>query len=519
MNNALGIVAAGHQDTAEAASTILAEGGNAFDACLAALLASCVAEPVLSSLGGGGFLLAQSDGNAPILYDFFAQTPSIKPALQEQEFYPIIADFGTAQQEFHIGMGSIAVPGVVRSIFTIHKELCTLPLKTVAEPALRLAQKGIRINSFQHYISTIVSPIIRSSPGALSIHECNNLPGEIAPEGEVVRHEALAATLTDLIHEGDELFYRGELGQQLARDCKNHGGAINLDDLAKYSVIKRAPLSLNYRGTELLTNPAPSIGGVLIAFTLSLLGKEKIGTRLHHSTEHLVRLAQAMQITQQLRKEHNIDSNFDAAISDKILSNRFIESYLNSLNTHASFSRGTTQISIADSKGNMASMTLSNGEGSGYVLPGTGIMLNNMLGEEDLNPFGFNKWPVDRRIASMMAPTLAIMPNGDRFATGSGGSNRIRNAILQVLINLIDFDKNIAAAVEASRIHLEAGLLNIEAGIPDETLTSLTTDFPKHRIWPEKNLFFGGAHTVGITSEGELHGKGDSRRGGVCIKT
>lgn len=518
MTNALGIVAAGHQDTAEAASTILAEGGNAFDACLAALLASCVAEPVLSSLGGGGFLLAQSDSNAPMLYDFFAQTPSTKPVIHEQEFYPIIADFGTAQQEFHIGMGSIAVPGVVRGIFTIHSELCTLPLKTIAEPALKLAQEGIRINAFQHYIATIVSPIIKSNPEAIGIHECSIFPGEIAPEGEIVCHKEFATTLAAIVHEGEKLFYRGELAQQLANDCKTNGGTISLDDLAKYSVVKRPPLSVNYHGTELLTNPAPSIGGILIAFTLLLLEKNKIGNCRHNSPEHLTNLAQAMQITQQLRNEHNIDSHFDSAISDKILSNRFIESYRNSLNIHPSFSRGTTQISIADNKGNIASMTLSNGEGSGYVLPGTGIMLNNMLGEEDLNPFGFHKWPTDRRIASMMAPTLGIMPNGDKIATGSGGSNRIRNAILQVLVNLVDFDKTVGEAVEATRIHLEDGLLNIEAGIPDETLTSLVAAFPKHHIWPDKNLFFGGAHTVAISNKGELRGKGDSRRGGVCIK-
>jgi gamma-glutamyltranspeptidase/glutathione hydrolase len=166
----------------------------------------------------------------------------------------------------------------------------------------------------------------------------------------------------------------------------------------------------------------------------------------------------------------------------------------------------------------MASMTLSNGEGSGYVLPETGIMLNNMLGEEDLNPFGFHQWPTNKRIASMMAPTIALMPNGGRIATGSGGSNRIRSAILQVLINLIDFDKNVTEAVEDARIHFENGLLNLEAGIPDETVSSLTAEFQKHHLWSEKNLFFGGAHTVARDSKGVFFGKGDSRRGGVCIK-
>ena len=517
MKQSLGIVSAGHQDTANAAASIFSEGGNAFDACLAALLASCVAEPVLSSLGGGGFLLAQSDNNTPILYDFFSHTPSKRPALKDQEFYPIIADFGTAQQEFHIGKGSIAVPGMVRGLCTIHKELCSLPLKIIAEPAIKLAKEGVRINSFQHYISTIVSPIIESSPEAFSIHESHNFPGQIAAEGELVRHESLAKTLDDLIHEGDDLFYLGELAQRFSQDCMNLGGAITLDDLASYKVIKRSPLPLNYRGAKLLTNPTPSIGGLLIAFTLSLLEKEEIKRSQYQCTEHLNLLSKAMRVTQQLREDHNIDSHLDASFSKKILSNEFIDSYQTTVKMHPTFPRGTTQISTADNKGNMASMTLSNGEGSGYVLPGTGIMLNNMLGEEDLNPFGFHKWPEDRRIASMMAPTLAMMPNGNKIATGSGGSNRIRSAIMQVLINLIDFDKQVSEAVDDARIHFEDGTLHIEEGIDDEVISALLNTHSKHHLWPEKNLFFGGAHTVIRSCNGELHGKGDRRRGGVCI--
>ncbi len=518
MNNPLGIVAAGHQDTAQAATAILAEGGNAFDACLAAMFASCVAEPVLSSLGGGGFLLAYSENREPVLYDFFAHTPSHKPHAQQLDFYPIIADFGTAQQEFHIGMGSIAVPGVVRGIFAIHRELCTLPLSVIIEPAIQLARSGVRINSFQHYISTIVAPIIESAPEALGIHECSNQPGKIAPEGEIVRHSALADLLVALIQEGEELFYRGELAQQLVQGCRANGGAIRLEDLAGYRVEKRTPLSLNYRGALLQTNPAPSIGGTLIAFTLAILEKQVLSNTQLHSAEHLTNLAYAMQITQLLRHDHKIDSYLDASASDQILSHESIESYHNILRDHTICSRGTTQISVADSKGNMASMTLSNGEGSGYVLPGTGIMLNNMLGEEDLNPRGFHQWPENKRIASMMAPTMALLPNGDMIVTGSGGSNRIRSAILQVLINLIDFNKDVTEAVETARIHLENGLLNLEDGIPPETISSLTREFTQHHLWPEKNLFFGGAHTVLRTHNGDLQGKGDSRRGGVCIK-
>ena len=127
---------AGHPVTAQAAATILEAGGNAFDAAVAALLASCVAEPVLASLGGGGFLLVLPAGGEPVVYDFFAQTPRRRRPEAELDFYPILADFGSAQQEFHIGLGSVATPGTVRGLFRIHRELCRLPLAEIATPAL-----------------------------------------------------------------------------------------------------------------------------------------------------------------------------------------------------------------------------------------------------------------------------------------------------------------------------------------------------------------------------------------------
>ena len=200
------------------------------------------------------------------------------------------------------------------------------------------------------------------------------------------------------------------------------------------------------------------------------------------------------------------------------LTEAYLKSYRKSLSRHVNCYRGTTQISVADANGNLASMTLSNGEGSGYVLPGTGIMLNNMLGEEDINPYGFHLWPENRRIASMMAPTLMLSGNGMSVATGSGGSNRIRSAILQVLVNLIDFGMDVDRAVEFPRLHLEQETLNLEHQIALCDHEKLNGCFSEIKLWPDKNLFFGGAHTVMRSASGELFGKGDSRRGGACIK-
>lgn len=510
-------MAAGHEITATAAREILLEGGNAFDATLAALFASCVAEPVLASLGGGGFLLAHHHGKSPLLYDFFVQTPRGKPAETEVDLFPIIADFGTAQQEFHIGMGSIATPGIVKGLFAIHRDLCKLPLEVIIGPACDAARNGIRINAFQHYISDIVSPIIKSSNAALQLHASKKSPGEIAKKNDIIYQEAMADAFEALASEGGDLFYHGEIGQALIRACHEKGGCLTTEDLAAYEVIRRTPLSLNYHDAHLFTNPAPSVGGTLIAFTLALLEPENLGRFSPNSIEHLERIGRAMMLTQQLRKKSGIDINLDQSRSQEILCDRHLLSYHEIMQQHSGFSRGTTQISVADNEGNVASMTLSNGEGSGYVIPNTGIMINNMLGEEDLNPHGFHQWPKNKRIASMMSPTLISTIDGTAMAIGSGGSNRIRSAILQVLINLLDFGMEIEQAVEQSRLHYESDLLNIESGPPNRVIEQLETEFSNHRIWPDKNLFFGGAHSVMRDRSGHFSGRGDSRRGGVCL--
>jgi len=512
-----GIVAAGHDSTAQAAAEVLRVGGNAFDAALAALFASCVAEPVLASLGGGGFMLAHSQRERPLLYDFFTQTPGRKSDPEAIDFHPILADFGTAQQEFHIGLGSIATPGVVKGVFAIHRDLCRLPLKEIVQPACAAAREGIEINAFQHYIADIVSPIIKSTPAALQLHATRENPNHIASPAERVYHNQMADAFEHLATEGEALFYQGEMGQEMLKACHTDGGHLTRQDLIRYQVERRAPLELSYHSARLFTNPAPSVGGTLIAFSLALLESQNLGQYVAGSAAHLACVAEAQRLTQQLRREKGVDVDLDEDTSRRILEKDHVRSYRESMKNHHHFPRGTTQISVADNDGNIASMTLSNGEGSGYVIPGTGIMLNNMLGEEDINPHGFHQWPENRRIASMMSPTLVLSNQGQAIATGSGGSNRIRSAILQVLIGLLDFHMGVERSVEAPRLHYEGKLLNLEAGTDDSSIQRLFERFPEHCLWPEKNLFFGGAHTVLRSPEGLFPGKGDSRRGGACL--
>jgi gamma-glutamyltranspeptidase/glutathione hydrolase len=192
---------------------------------------------------------------------------------------------------------------------------------------------------------------------------------------------------------------------------------------------------------------------------------------------------------------------------------RLLAEYRAAVAGHPVNNRGTTHISTIDSAGNLASMTLSNGEGCGHLLPGSGIMLNNMLGEEDLNPDGFNRWPCDVRVSSMMAPTLAYDHNR-LVAIGSGGSNRLRTAILQTLSNLIDFNMSPEIAVNAPRLHIERGHLDIEPGFEETSVAPLLQAYPQHRRWSSHNLFFGGTHTVCWDGR-QFTGAGDPRRGGL----
>jgi gamma-glutamyltranspeptidase/glutathione hydrolase len=274
---------------------------------------------------------------------------------------------------------------------------------------------------------------------------------------------------------------------------------------------------MRYRGARILFNPPPSLGGTLIALALGVLEHETLNKDGAGGLQHLSALARAMGLIQRLRRERGIDRSLDARSARSLLDPKQLEILHAALSAGNQSTRGTTQISVADGPGNLASLTLSNGEGSGYVLPGTGIMLNNMLGEEDINPHGFHDWQPNRRLASMMSPTVMETFDGALVALGSGGSNRIRSAILQVIVGLVDLGQPLSLAVEAPRIHLEDDVLNVEAGLPAATLHQLSTEFPRQRIWPEKNLFFGGAHSIMRGADSQLSGRGDSRRGGVCL--
>ncbi len=268
MTSGRSVVAAGHRLTAEAASEILQDGGNAFDACLAGIMMSFVAEAVFASPGGGGFLMARTARGKTALHDFFAETPLHRRPESEISFFPIHADFGPAKQEFHIGLGSSATPGAVPGLFAMHEELGRLPMKRLAEPAVRAARQGFPLSDFQAYLFTVIAPILAASPGVAKIFAPK---GTLLKAGETFRNQDLAETLEWLAEDGARLFVDGDVGHAIVTQSRELGGYLAADDLQRYRVERREPLTWRHAGATVALNPPPAASGALIAFGLAYI--------------------------------------------------------------------------------------------------------------------------------------------------------------------------------------------------------------------------------------------------------
>jgi gamma-glutamyltranspeptidase/glutathione hydrolase len=456
-----GAIAAGHPLTAEVGARILEGGGNAVDACVAAGFASWVAESPLTGPGGGGFMLVHTgrDRRTRVL-DFFVTLPSGPRG--EPEEVSIAFDESTTQL-FRVGPETCAVPGMTAGLEVAHRAFGTLPWRTVVEPAIELARSGLDVTEAQAFLHVVLAPVLENTPAA----------GLVA--GDRLEWSDLADTLERIAREGAAAIYRGEIARKVVGTVP----AIRRSDLESYRVIRRRPVRVPYRGHEFVSNPPPSSGGVLIAYGLRRL--EQPGR--YGSAAAVRRLAETMQEQARARTRR--------------LTRRLVEV------------GGTTHISVVDAKGNAASLSASTGGGgSGVVVPGTGIHLNNMLGEYDLM-VGTPR-PGDR-LTSMMAPSLALDGGRPRLVVGSAGSNRLRGAIMQIVVNVLGHAMDVAGAIAAPRAHFEDGVLHLEP-----PLDAGRVPYQVVR-WRDKNLFFGGAAAVETLPDGSLAAAGDPRRGGVGL--
>ncbi len=487
----LGVIAAGHPLTAEAGAEVLREGGNAVDAAVAAIAASTVCEPLLTGLGAGGYMLVVAPGRDPVLLDFFVEAPGrgSDPSARE-ELIPITVSFGDAIQVFNIGAASVGTYGMPAGLHAAAARFGRLPLSDLVSQAVRLAREGVELNAQQGYVLEILADIVTSTPECAALFAPS---GQLLHIGEPIRLPELADALERLGTEGPAPFYTGDIAAATADWVAARGGMLTSEDLSAYEVIDREPIGVRYRGRDVVTNPPPSAGGILIARALSWLDSDPAPP----SVEKIVAV---MERTQAERTPE-----FLASLDQEGFGERFLKTP----------SMGsTTHIAVTDSDGWACSVTCSNGSCSGVVVPGTGLHLNNMLGEQDLNPLGFHKHPPGRRLPSMMAPTAVVGDGVAELVLGSAGSNRIRSAILQTIVRVIDEGMQAGEAVEAPRVHFEDGVVYAEPGTDMAALEALGRPLARFR---ERNLFFGGVQAVERDRHGAFWGGGDPRRGGAAI--
>jgi gamma-glutamyltranspeptidase / glutathione hydrolase len=478
-----GVVAAGHPATLEAAASVLRAGGNAYDAVIAAGFAASVAEPCLSSLGGGGFLLASTAAGHRTLFDFFVDTPGRgrEPTSTTPRLDPVTLRFGGAEQVFHVGHASVATPGCLAGYLHVHRRLGRAPLAVVVEPALHLARAGVTIGPDQGSVVRLLRPIFARGTDAARM---------FVPEGtafgdtDVVTNPALADFLAAIAEGTVTGFDHPDVITGVIAEMQAAGGLLTADDLRAYEVIERTPLRVDGDGWAVVTNPAPSYGGALITRALRLLAGERpagpagSGPRL----EQFARVLDAVT-----RLHQGLDAPDDRPRT----------------------ARGTTHVSVIDADGNLAAMTTSNGSGSGLSLGATGVLANNIMGESDLHPAGFHLAPAGQRVGSMMAPSVLLRDGAPDVALGSGGSERIRSALTQVLAHLIDDGMDLRSAVLSPRIHVVDDVVQVEPGFAPAAVAELAAQRAVNE-WSVTDLYFGGVHAVATDGDHAA----DPRRGG-----
>src|SRR3954447_23483351 len=499
-----GVVAAGHPLSAQAGADVLRAGGNAVDAAVACVLMSFVVESPLTGPGAGGFMLVHTAGGEDHLLDFFVAAPGKgladpSPAALE----PIDVEFAAeAIQRFNIGPSSCGVYGTTLGLAQALDRFGTSSLADLVGPPAAVARNGHELTRIGAHLLRILGPILISRPEGQAIYAPE---GRLLQQGETIRFPELAALLERLGAEGPAPLYTGDVAAAASDYVLENGGLLTREDLETYRVVEREPAHAHYRGRDVLTTPPPSSGGILIAYSLDLL--ERLGR-----PGDLRALVEVMDATNRARTEEFVDGLHREGYLERFMAKEALQSAAHGIGSRLG---STTHVAAIDSDGACATVTCSNGSCSGVIVPGTGLHLNNMLGEEVLNPLGFHRHEPGRRIPSMMAPTRVLRDGAREVALGSAGSTRIRSAILQTILGIVDGGLGAADAVEAPRVHYEGGAVEAGPGVDAGGLAALERDGWSVTRWRERNLYFGGVQAVARDpATGELTGGGDPRRGG-----
>ena len=515
-----GVVAAGHPLTAQAGADVLRAGGNAVDAAVAAVLMSFVAESPLTGPGAGGFMVVHARGESHVL-DFFVAAPGLGlDGREPAELVPVDVRFSEdAVQRFNVGPASCGAYGTTLGLAETLERFGSVRLGDLTGAPARAAREGIEVVPMQAFLFEVLRPILTLTPECAAIYAPE---GRLLAEGDTIRLPELGDLLDRLGAEGPAFLYSGDVAATVSDWVLERGGMLSRDDLGSYEPIEREPARVTYQRCEVITNPPPSSGGILIADALGIL------ERLERPHDPYV-IAEVIASTNRARDEEFLQGLATEGFLERFLAKKALDSVATEVRSRlggsgqAPGSAGgaplgnTTHISVMDAEGGCASVTCSNGSCSGVVVPGTGMHLNNMLGEQDLNPLGFHQHPPGARVPSMMAPTVVLRDGQPEIAIGSAGSNRIRSAILQTVLGVLDRGLSAQEAVSAPRIHVEERQVDAEPGTDEPALERLEQSGWTVRRWSEQNLYFGGVQAVARHPDTDLlTGGGDPRRGGVA---
>ncbi|MDX1491958.1 MAG: gamma-glutamyltransferase [Pseudohongiellaceae bacterium] len=465
-----GIVASASQIASDVGVDILRQGGNAVDAAVATAFALAVTWPSAGNIGGGGFMVYHGEDGHATAFDFREKAP----LAATQDMY--IGSDGRSNNLNHQSLLSVGVPGTVAGLYLAHQKLGHLPWAQLVDPAVRLARDGIPISYALQSDFARAEDTWNRYPSSAKVFL--KADASLYEMGDTWVQADLAKTLERIRDNGKDGFYTGETAALLAQFMHDNGGLITEEDLALYEAVEREPIRGSYRGYEVISMPPPSSGGVAIVESLNILEGFDLAQMGHNSAEYLHILTEVMRRAFADRAEHLGDPDFnpdmpiskllDKDYADKLRAS--IDMDKASVSDETAFSQAyeseqTTHFSVADSAGNMVSLTytLERSYGSRIVAEGAGFLLNNEMGDFNPVPGVTNRYgqigtPANivapqKRMLSSMSPTIIAKEGKPLMAIGSPGGRTIINTTLQIILNSIDHDMNIAEAIEAPRMH------------------------------------------------------------------
>ena len=473
---------------------ILNKGGNAYDASIAIAFTLAVVLPRAGNIGGGGFMVMyDSETSKEYSIDYREKAP----ALSTKDMY--LNDDGSFNDKYLSTFGylSIGVPGTVAGLWEVHKRFGSLPWSTLIEDAINYAENGFYMTDYMADVLYKYNEKMSYFPETKKIFQ-KDYPNF---RNKKLFQKDLAKTLRVISLNGRDGFYKGEVAKKITDQMQLNGGLIQSADLENYNPVWREPIISSYRNNKIITMGPPSSGGIHIIQMLNILENYDLNELGHNSTDYINLLTEVMKHAYADRSKYLGDPDFFDVPIDKIISKKYSDEIFNSValghsvpakDIHPGMyldneSHETTHFSVVDADGNIVSSTytLNSTFGSGVVIKETGILMNNEMDDFSAAPgipnqFGLlgakaNEIIPAKRPLSSMTPTIVMKDDELFFTTGSPGGSRIISAVLQSIINIIDFDMNLEQATFAKRIHhqWQPDILEIELSIDDDIKNSL----------------------------------------------